>query len=99
MAAGNIEDWLTALETEMQRSVRRECKIACADCGNIYNGCSVKDFCDKYVAQVSLLGVQVVWTVDFQDALVKMSKEKDKVRRGRGWRRTIKETHRAFSLS
>ena len=34
MAVGNIEDWLGALETEMQRSVRKECKVACADTGH-----------------------------------------------------------------
>jgi dynein heavy chain, axonemal len=47
MAVGNIEDWLCALEAEMQRGVRKECKIACADCGNILQGLSVKDFSDK----------------------------------------------------
>eukprot|EP00392_Amoebophrya_sp_AT5.2_P015403 g15605.t1 len=78
MAVGNIEDWLNTLEAEMMRSVRRETKLACSETGNILNGVSVKDFAEKYIAQIALLGIQVVWTVDFQDALVKMSKEKDK---------------------
>ncbi|CAD7937238.1 unnamed protein product [Amoebophrya sp. A120] len=77
-AVGNIEDWLNVLEAEVARSVRRECKIACGETGNILNGVSVKDFAEKYIAQVALLGIQVVWTVDFEDALIKMSKEKDK---------------------
>eukprot|EP00392_Amoebophrya_sp_AT5.2_P000469 g470.t1 len=78
VCVGNIEDWLNALEAEMQRSVRKECKVACVDCGNILQGLSVKDFADRYIAQVALLGVQVIWTLDFQDALAKMSKERDK---------------------
>ncbi|CAD7937234.1 unnamed protein product [Amoebophrya sp. A120] len=78
ICVGNIEDWLNALEAEMQRSVRKECKIACVDCGNILQGLSVKDFSDRYIAQVALLGIQVIWTFDFQEALMKMSKERDK---------------------
>eukprot|EP00439_Symbiodinium_sp_Y106_P021759 s5173_g2.t1 len=33
MAQGNIEDWLQNLEAEMQRSVRRECRLAAGECG------------------------------------------------------------------
>ena len=66
-------------EAEMQRSVRRECRVSAGDTGAVMNGLSLKDFSDKYVAQVVLGGMQIVWTVDCQDALVKMSKEKDKL--------------------
>eukprot|EP00931_Biecheleriopsis_adriatica_P081368 TRINITY_DN5469_c0_g1_i1.p1 TRINITY_DN5469_c0_g1~~TRINITY_DN5469_c0_g1_i1.p1 ORF type:complete len:4656 (-),score=1282.68 TRINITY_DN5469_c0_g1_i1:88-14055(-) len=77
-AVGNIEDWLLALEAEMQRSVRRECRIASMECGQVLNGLSVGDFSDKCIAQVSLLGIQLIWTNDFQAALSTMSREKDK---------------------
>jgi len=77
-AQGNIEDWLLALESEMQRSIRRECRFASHDCGSVMNALSIKEFTDKNIGQVSLLGIQIIWTVDFQDALMRMSKEKDK---------------------
>eukprot|EP00971_Amphidinium_carterae_P315679 6274895-Amphidinium_carterae.1 len=73
MASGNIEDWLLALETEMQKSVRRECKISSLDSGALLsNGLSMLDFVNKSIAQVAILGLQLVWTVDFQDALARM---------------------------
>jgi dynein heavy chain len=78
MCQGNIEDWLLALEYEMQRSLRRECRICSYDTGAVCNGLSIKNFADKYPAQVSLLGIQLVWTIDFQTALLRMSKEKDR---------------------
>lgn len=78
MAQGNIEDWLLALEFEMQRSVRRECRICSHDVGAVMSGYNMKDFTDKHIAQVALIGIQFVWTSDFQDALMKMSKERDK---------------------
>ncbi|CAK0855452.1 unnamed protein product [Prorocentrum cordatum] len=78
MAIGNIEDWLLALEAEMQRSVRRECRIASLEIGQLMNGLSVGDFGHKSIAQVCLLGIQLVWTADFEDALIRMSRDKDK---------------------
>jgi dynein heavy chain len=77
MAVGNIEDWLLALEAEMKRSVRRECRIAAMECASIANGLSVGDFGKKSIAQVSLLGIQIVWTVDFQDALTRMRSDRN----------------------
>lgn len=38
----------------------------------------MREFSDRYIAQVALLGIQVIWTSDFQEALAKMSKERDK---------------------
>merc|ERR1711924_402732 len=48
---GNIEDWLLALEGEMQRSLRRECRICSYDIGAVCNGLSVRAFADKFPAQ------------------------------------------------
>jgi dynein heavy chain len=78
MAVGNIEDWLLALEYEMQRSIRRECRIASLDVGALMNGLSLTDFGKKSIAMVSLMGLQLVWTIDFQDALGRMAREKDR---------------------
>jgi dynein heavy chain len=78
MALGNIEDWLLALECEMQRSVRRECRICSLEIGQMMNGLSVMDFGAKSIAQVAILGIQMVWTQDFQAALIKMSRDKDR---------------------
>lgn len=77
-AIGNIEDWLLTLEAEMQRSVRRECRIASLETGQVMNGLSLTDFGNKSKAQVALLGIQLVWTVDFEEALIRMSRDKDK---------------------
>eukprot|EP00928_Gymnodinium_smaydae_P031098 TRINITY_DN22944_c0_g2_i2.p1 TRINITY_DN22944_c0_g2~~TRINITY_DN22944_c0_g2_i2.p1 ORF type:complete len:3465 (-),score=972.42 TRINITY_DN22944_c0_g2_i2:18-9410(-) len=78
MALGNIEDWLLQLEAEMQRSVRRECRVCSMEVGRLLNGLSVEMFGHKSIAQVALLGIQLVWTADFQEALVRMSKDRDR---------------------
>jgi dynein heavy chain len=78
MAVGNIEDWLLALEYEMQRSVRRECRICSMETPQVLNGLSMADFGNKGIAQVALLGIQLVWTADFQEALLRMSRDRDK---------------------
>jgi dynein heavy chain len=78
MAQGNIEDWLLGLECEMQRSIRRECRYASHDMGAVMSSLSIKEFADKTIGQVSLLGIQIIYTMDFQDALMRMSKEKDR---------------------
>ena len=77
-AVGNIESWLLQLESEMQKAVRRECRACSATTGSVLNGMTLKEFSDKYIGQVALLGVQLVWTADFQEALMKMSREKDR---------------------
>jgi dynein heavy chain len=65
MASGNIEDWLLALGAEMQRSVRRECRITSLEVGQLLNGLSLTEFGNKSIAQVALLGIQLVGSVDF----------------------------------
>lgn len=49
---GNIEEWLRSLESQMQKSVRRECKYAAHESGSIYTQMTLREFCDKYIAQV-----------------------------------------------
>eukprot|EP00927_Polykrikos_kofoidii_P046386 TRINITY_DN40623_c0_g2_i1.p1 TRINITY_DN40623_c0_g2~~TRINITY_DN40623_c0_g2_i1.p1 ORF type:complete len:3637 (-),score=783.39 TRINITY_DN40623_c0_g2_i1:390-10571(-) len=78
MAQGNIEDWLLALEYEMQRSVRRECRHCSMECPQVLNGLSMIDFGNKCIAQVALLGIQLVWTFDFQEALLRHARDKDR---------------------
>ena len=78
MATGNIEDWLSSLESEMQRAVRRECRCAAQQTSSVLVNMSLKEFADKFIAQVSLLGIQIIWTADFQEALMKMARDKDK---------------------
>ncbi|PFH32513.1 putative dynein gamma chain, flagellar outer arm [Besnoitia besnoiti] len=75
---GNIEDWLRGLESQMQRSVRRDCKYAAHETGLVYTQMSLRDFCDRYIAQVALLGIQMIWTADCQEALEKLSRERDR---------------------
>ncbi|CDI82587.1 hypothetical protein EAH_00029220 [Eimeria acervulina] len=84
---GNIEDWLRSLESQMQKSIRRECKYAAHESGSIYSQMTLREFCDKYIAQVcfgslrfmvSLLGLQMIWTADCQEALDKISRERDR---------------------
>ena len=41
----------------------------------VLNGTSMSEFGKKCIAQVSLLGIQLIWTTDFQDALTRMSKD------------------------
>ncbi|CDI77652.1 hypothetical protein EPH_0029460 [Eimeria praecox] len=68
---GNIEDWLRSLESQMQKSIRRECKYAAHESGSIYSQMTLREFCDKYIAQM-------IWTADCQEALDKISKERDR---------------------
>lgn len=49
---GNIEDWLRGLELHMQRAVRRECRYAAHEIGSLYSQMTLREFCDRYIAQV-----------------------------------------------
>jgi dynein heavy chain len=77
-AVGNIEDWLLNLEYEMQRSCRRECRTCAMEIGNLMQGLSMADFGNKSIAQVAIIGLQFIWTTDFEDALTRMSRDKDR---------------------
>ena len=64
-AVGNIEDWLGVLESEMQRSLKRLCEQSAMEC--VVQ--PIRQFADKFQGQFSLLGLQISWTVQCNDAL------------------------------
>ncbi|KAG2951559.1 Dynein gamma chain, flagellar outer arm [Phytophthora cactorum] len=62
---GNIEDWLGILEKEMRRTLKTLCRQAAAECSSG----SLREFVSKTCAQFALLGIQLSWTAECQDAL------------------------------
>ncbi|OQR97844.1 dynein heavy chain, outer arm [Achlya hypogyna] len=67
VADGNIEDWLGALEKEMFATMKGLCREAAADCMSL----PLRDFVNKSCGQFALLGIQVLWTAQSQDALAR----------------------------
>jgi len=64
-AEGAIEVWLDQLTTEMQRTIKIECKVGGQNCGSM----PLREFVNASASQISLLGVQMIWTVKMTDAL------------------------------
>ncbi|XP_067125373.1 dynein axonemal heavy chain 8-like isoform X2 [Centruroides vittatus] len=67
MAKGNVEVWLANLMHEQQQSLNKIILQA-------YNNVNAEefdliDFMNKYIAQVALLGLQMIWTRDAEEAL------------------------------
>eukprot|EP00768_Dysnectes_brevis_P002834 gnl/Dysnectes_brevis/2072_a2396_807.p1 GENE.gnl/Dysnectes_brevis/2072_a2396_807~~gnl/Dysnectes_brevis/2072_a2396_807.p1 ORF type:complete len:4631 (+),score=1942.19 gnl/Dysnectes_brevis/2072_a2396_807:116-13894(+) len=62
---GNIEDWLTVLIENMQTTMRDIVRQAAADVLTT----DLQEFIDTYPAQVTLLGIQLLWTAWCEQAL------------------------------
>ena len=71
-AVGNIEDWLGLLLSGIQRTVNVTVQAAALDCESM----KIDEFTHKYQAQVSLIGIQFIWTLDAEDALYRSKTEK-----------------------
>lgn len=69
-AQGNIEDWLATLLRSMQITMKDICRQSAIDIGVVGNDLKrLREFVDRYIAQFSLLGIQLMWTTDIQTAL------------------------------
>jgi dynein heavy chain len=71
-AVGNIEDWLDLLMKAIQKTINQTVQAAALDCESM----GIADFTHKYPAQVSLIGIQFIWTLDAEDALYRSKTEK-----------------------
>uniref|UniRef100_A0A7S1KLW9 AAA+ ATPase domain-containing protein n=2 Tax=Percolomonas cosmopolitus TaxID=63605 RepID=A0A7S1KLW9_9EUKA len=69
---GNVEDWLNKLVDEMRDTVAHRIRLMNADLVD-YLAEADKDkfqkFINKYLSQVSLLGIQIFWTLDSENAI------------------------------
>jgi len=74
LAEGNIENWLLAVEREMQRTMKEICKSGAQDCFTK----PLREFTDDYPSAVALLGIQMIWTNRLQDCLER-SRQQEKV--------------------
>jgi dynein heavy chain len=67
--SGNVEEWLSGLELEMQKAILRESTLANRLLSSVPNVLSIVNFSDQFIAQVAMLGIQIIWTMDTERAL------------------------------
>ena len=71
-AIGNIEDWLGELEMEMQKTLKRMCETTSIECMTQ----PLRQFVNHSCGQFALLGIQISWTAQCQEALSKAKANK-----------------------
>lgn len=80
-AVGNIEDWLVELLKKMQLTMKDIARNCAADLNSLSNDLhQLRGFVDTYIAQFSLLGIQILWTMDMQAALETMRTKKNSMK-------------------
>jgi dynein heavy chain len=77
-AVGNIEEWLCDLLKKMQLTMKDVARSCASDMVSVQNDLQqLRSFVDAYIAQFALLGVQMLWTKDLQEALEQMRVKKN----------------------
>jgi dynein heavy chain len=69
VSQGNLEEWLGGLEAEMRLTVCRAVHAAALDCETM----QIEPLTHKYPAQIALLAMQMLWTLEVEDGLSKSS--------------------------
>jgi dynein heavy chain len=64
-AEGPVEDWLNVLCEVMQFSVRQETRTGAQNVLSM----PLKEFVDHSISQISLLGIQLKWTIQMEEAI------------------------------
>jgi len=72
VAEGNIEEWLSRVEGEMQNSLHNITRQAAVDCMVM----PIQEFSNACCAQICLMGVQMQWTADAQEGITKAKSDK-----------------------
>lgn len=80
-AQGNIEDWLCELLHKMQLTMKDITRNCSAELTSLTGDLSqLRNFVDNFIAQFSLLGIQILWTSDMQVALEQMKTKKNSMK-------------------
>ncbi|CAM9244386.1 unnamed protein product [Chrysoparadoxa australica] len=80
-AQGNIEDWLCDLLYKMQLTMKDLTRICAGEVANTTGDISaLRPFVDGSIAQMALLGIQLMWTTDVQSSLEQCRQKKNIVK-------------------
>jgi len=77
-AVGNIEEWLCEVLHRMQLTTKDIARNCASDINAVAQDLHLlRKFVDDFIAQFSLLGIQILWTMDMQLALDQMRTKKN----------------------